>query len=144
MAAVAQHNPAEGLAQGLERVMMRAGHPGAVTGLLRLSGGANMQSWRFELGGEAFVLRRAPSDEWVATRQLDMAKEAEVIRVARAGGVLYWLGLCQVLMANFVEQRPEAAEARERLAAMLVLGLTGLGAKAERAAALAEAARSAF
>jgi aminoglycoside phosphotransferase (APT) family kinase protein len=65
--------------------MMRAGHPGAVTGLLRLSGGANMQSWRFELGGEAFVLRRAPSDEWVATRQLDMAKEAEVIRVARAG-----------------------------------------------------------
>jgi len=88
MAAVAQHNPAEGLAQGLERVMMRAGHPGAVTGLLRLSGGANMQSWRFELGGEAFVLRRAPSDEWVATRQLDMAKEAEVIRVARAGGVL--------------------------------------------------------
>ena len=88
MAAQAQQNPAEGLAQGLERVMARAGRRGAVTDLLRLSGGANMQSWRFELGGEAFVLRRAPSEEWVATRQLDMAKEAEVIRTARAGGVL--------------------------------------------------------
>ena len=96
MAAQAQQNPAEGLTQGLaqglggglERVMARAGWRGAVTGLLRLSGGANMQSWRFEMGGEAFVLRRAPSAEWVAGRQLDMAGEASVIRAARAGGVI--------------------------------------------------------
>ncbi len=91
MAAQAQQGGADGLAdslaKGLEHVMMRAGWPGPVTGLLRLSGGANMQSWRFETGGEAFVLRRAPSAEWVANRQLDMAKEAAVIRCALAGGV---------------------------------------------------------
>ena len=78
---------ADGLADGLRRVMARAGWQGAVTGLSRLSGGANMQSWRFEVGGEAFVLRRAPSAEWVAGRALDMAKEAAVIRAALAGGV---------------------------------------------------------
>lgn len=78
---------AEGLAKGLERVMSRVGWRGPATGLVRLSGGANMQSWRFELAGEAFVLRRAPSAEWVAGRALDMAKEAAVIRAARAGGV---------------------------------------------------------
>lgn len=87
MTAQAQHAAADGLVEGLARVMARAGWHGAVTGLLRLSGGANMQSWRFEVGGEAFVLRRAPSAEWVASRQLDMAKEAAVIRAALAGGV---------------------------------------------------------
>ncbi len=87
MAAEAQHNLAEGLADGLGRVMGRTGRAGPVIGLLRLSGGANMQSWRFEVGGEAFVLRRAPSAEWVAGRALDMTKEAAVIRAALAGGV---------------------------------------------------------
>ncbi|MBX9886262.1 MAG: phosphotransferase family protein, partial [Novosphingobium sp.] len=87
MTAEAQHSVPEGLARGLERVMARAGWQGPVSGLVRLSGGANMQSWRFEVGGEAFVLRRAPSAEWVANRQLDMAGEAAVIRCARAGGV---------------------------------------------------------
>ncbi len=91
MTAEAQQSVADGLtdglAKGLGRVMARAGWQGPVTGLLRLSGGANMQSWRFETGGEAFVLRRAPSAEWVANRLLDMAKEAAVIRCARAGGV---------------------------------------------------------
>jgi hypothetical protein len=47
---------------------------------------------------------------------------------ARVGGVLYWLGLCQVLMANLVEERPDAQVAGAALHAMLVLGLTGLGA----------------
>lgn len=80
--------PANGLTNGLGRVMARAGWQGAVTGLMRLSGGANMQSWRFEICGEAFVLRRAPSAEWVVGRHLDMAQEAAVIRCARAGGVI--------------------------------------------------------
>ena len=79
---------AEGLTKGLSRVMARTGRCGPVTGLQRLSGGANMQSWLFQLGEEAFVLRRAPSAEWIAGRQLDMAKEAAVIRCARAGGVI--------------------------------------------------------
>ncbi|KPF87799.1 phosphotransferase family protein [Novosphingobium sp. AAP93] len=77
----------QALAEGLQRVMARASRLGPVTDLLRLSGGANMQSWRFEVGGEAFVLRRAPSAEWVAGRALDMAREAAVIRCAQANGV---------------------------------------------------------
>ncbi len=88
MAEDLQATLAEELANGLARVMARTGRHGAVSGLERLSGGANMQSWRFELGAEAFVLRRAPSAEWVASRQLDMAKEAAVIRCAHAGGVI--------------------------------------------------------
>ncbi|MFM9936439.1 MAG: phosphotransferase family protein, partial [Novosphingobium sp.] len=76
------------LAEGLTRVMARIGLQRSVGGLQRLSGGANMQSWLFSAADEAFVLRRAPSAEWVAGRQLDMAKEAAVIRCARAGGVI--------------------------------------------------------
>lgn len=59
---------------------------------------------------------------------------------ARESGVLYWLGLCQVLMANLVEQKPRPEAARVALGAMLVLGLTGLGAAPERARAIAEEA----
>ncbi len=59
---------------------------------------------------------------------------------ARDGGVLYWLGLCQILMANLVEQRPGNDAARTALHAMLVLGLTGLGAAPTRARAIAEEA----
>lgn len=59
---------------------------------------------------------------------------------AREGGVLYWLGLCQVLMANLVEQQPSPEAARRALGAMLVLGLTGLGATPERAREIAVAA----
>lgn len=73
---------------GLAAVMARAGHPGAITAARRLSGGANMESWLFTCGGADFVLRRAPSAEWLAGRALDMAGEAAVIRAARAGGVI--------------------------------------------------------
>ncbi len=57
---------------------------------------------------------------------------------AQGSGVLYWLGLCQILMVNLVERRPDAASARSPLAEMLVLGLSGLGVDAARVAALAE------
>ncbi len=71
----------------LEAVMHRAKVAGTVSGLLRLSGGANMESWLFQCGGQRFVLRRAPSAEWIATRPLDMDAEAELIRRAGAAGV---------------------------------------------------------
>jgi len=53
---------------------------------------------------------------------------------ARHVGLAYWLGLCQVLMTNLIETRPAPEDAAERLAEMLVLGLTGLGVPQERAA----------
>jgi hypothetical protein len=43
--------------------------------------------------------------------------------------VLYWLGLCQILMANLVERRLERADADRRISDMIILGLTGLGVK---------------
>jgi hypothetical protein len=56
---------------------------------------------------------------------------------ARDGGVLFWLGLCQILMLNLVERRPDPESAQRRIGDMIVLGITGLGIDAARAAALA-------
>lgn len=67
--------------------MRRTGHGGAIAGVRRLSGGANLESWRFMCGEEAFVLRRAPTAEWINERQIDLETEAQVIRLARVGGV---------------------------------------------------------
>lgn len=75
------------LASGLERALARLGLP-APQGLARLSGGANMESWRFTAGSEALVLRRAPSAAMMAGRPLDHRAEAALIRAARAAGVL--------------------------------------------------------
>ncbi len=55
--------------------------------LERLSGGANMESWRFAAGDQLCVLRRAPSAAMMAGRPMDHAGEARLIRAARAAGV---------------------------------------------------------
>jgi aminoglycoside phosphotransferase (APT) family kinase protein len=60
----------------------------APQGLERLSGGANMESWRFVSGSETCVLRRAPSLEMMVGRPLDHHGEANVIRAARSAGVM--------------------------------------------------------
>ncbi|KPP92550.1 phosphotransferase [Erythrobacter sp. HL-111] len=74
------------LAEGLAKALARAGM-GAPEGLHRLTGGATMESWRFSSGGEDFVLRRAPSLEFMQDRPYGHATEAAVIRAARAAGV---------------------------------------------------------
>ena len=56
-------------------------------GLTRLTGGATMESWRFEASGEAYVLRRAPSLAFMEGRPFGHATEAAVIEAARAAGV---------------------------------------------------------
>lgn len=50
---------------------------------------------------------------------------------AQESGVLYWLGLCQILMANLVERQLPRAAYEQRLSEMLALGLTGLGVAPE-------------
>ena len=77
----------DSLITGLERAMARIGRP-APTGLERLSGGANMESWRFTAGAETCVLRRAPSLEMMQGRPLTHAAEAALIRAAHASCVL--------------------------------------------------------
>nr|WP_298931290.1 phosphotransferase family protein [uncultured Erythrobacter sp.] len=74
------------LLDGLGRVMARAGLP-VPSALERLTGGATMESWRFECGSDAFVLRRAPSLEFMKDRPFGHDVEAAVIRAALAAGV---------------------------------------------------------
>jgi aminoglycoside phosphotransferase (APT) family kinase protein len=74
------------LLSGLALVCERAGmaEPSA---LERLTGGATMESWRFEAGGSAYVLRRAPSLEFMEGRPFGHDAEAAIIRAAFAKGV---------------------------------------------------------
>jgi AcrR family transcriptional regulator len=46
---------------------------------------------------------------------------------AQESGVLYWLGLCQVLMTNLVERPMTRTQADRRISNMITLGLSGLG-----------------
>ncbi len=75
------------LTLGLTAALARIGLP-APEGLERLSGGANMESWRFRSGDAICVLRRAPSLEMMAGRPLDHAGEVRVVRAAHAAGVM--------------------------------------------------------
>lgn len=75
------------LAAGLERALGRIGWP-PPSALERLSGGANMESWRFTAGRQQCVLRRAPSTAMMAGRPFDHRAEAALIRAACAAGVL--------------------------------------------------------
>ena len=74
------------LIEGLGRVCARSGLS-PPTCLERLTGGATMESWRFEAGGKAYVLRRAPSLEFMEGRPYGHDVEAAVIRAAFAAGV---------------------------------------------------------
>lgn len=46
---------------------------------------------------------------------------------ALESGVLYWLGLCQVLMANLVERPMTRSQADRRISDIITLGMSGLG-----------------
>ena len=70
------------------------------------------------------------------------AGQAQHRHEAQQAGVLYWLGLCQVLMINIVEDSLSRTAVAERLNAMLVLGLCGLGVEPEMATAVAGRAAS--
>jgi len=78
---------AEAIQPALSALLRRAGRPDAIETLTRLSGGANLESWYFAAGGHGYVLRRAPSAEWVKARPIDLATEAATIRRAHAAGV---------------------------------------------------------
>jgi aminoglycoside phosphotransferase (APT) family kinase protein len=82
----------DSLATGLARALARIGDArfglAMPTGLERLSGGANMESWRFLVGIEACVLRRAPGGgALTGSRAIGLDTEAALIRAAHSGGV---------------------------------------------------------
>ncbi|SNS67368.1 phosphotransferase family protein [Sphingopyxis indica] len=74
------------LAASLSAFMSRVAGPGELSGLERLSGGANMESWAFDWAEEAYVLRRAPSADYMAGRPYGHAVEAALVKAAHAGG----------------------------------------------------------
>ncbi|SBV31341.1 Aminoglycoside phosphotransferase [uncultured Sphingopyxis sp.] len=75
------------LAEPLSALMFRLAGAGALSGLSRLSGGANMESWAFDWAGEGHVLRRAPSAEYMADRPFGHADEAALVMAAFGAGV---------------------------------------------------------
>lgn len=75
------------LSAPLSAFMTRIAGSGQIVGLSRLSGGANMESWAFDWDGVAYVLRRAPSAEYMEGRPYGHPVEAALVRVAHAGGV---------------------------------------------------------
>jgi len=79
------------LAPLLAALMTRALGPGELSGLGRLSGGANMESWAFDWVGPegqgGYVLRRAPSAEYMADRPYGHPTEAALVMAAHAAGV---------------------------------------------------------
>lgn len=79
------------LAPLLSAFMTRALGPGDIAKLGRLSGGANMESWAFDWAGPkgqgGYVLRRAPSAEYMADRPYGHPTEAALVKAAYAAGV---------------------------------------------------------
>lgn len=72
----------------LQQIMLRAtGVDALVENITRLSGGANMESTSFDHAGSGFVLRRAPSAEFMTGRAYGHDVEAAVVRAAFTAGV---------------------------------------------------------
>lgn len=71
----------------------RFGRVGELSGLERLSGGANMESWGFDYGGRGMVLRRLPAgmdergEEAGSVAAISLATQADLIELARRRGV---------------------------------------------------------
>ena len=99
------------LTAALDRMIDTLGQP--LTGLVRLTGGANMESWSFDLGGNGYVLRRSPAPEMMEGRPFGHDVEAQIVRVAHAHRVLAPevmgnLGLEDGLGTGYVMRRVEA------------------------------------
>ncbi|NMW32889.1 phosphotransferase family protein [Altererythrobacter sp. RZ02] len=74
------------LLDGLQSCCTRA-NLGQVSDIVRLTGGATMESWKFQADGELYVLRRAPSLEFMNDRPFGHDVEAAIIRAAHSAGV---------------------------------------------------------
>jgi aminoglycoside phosphotransferase (APT) family kinase protein len=71
----------------LAAVMQRCAGSGSVSDLVRLSGGATMESWSLNFGGRGYVLRRAPSAAMMEGRPFGHETEAKLVQAAFAAGV---------------------------------------------------------
>lgn len=127
--------------------LVSAANDGVTDPVERIAGGMRT-GWAFALREprRTAVLLRG-TESWTASAHplnrglradVEAALEAGALRPQAAeAGVLYWLGLCQVLMTSMVEAPDTPAGARARLEAIMVMGLTGLGVADDRAEAIA-------
>lgn len=85
---------------------------------------------------KTIVMLRGMASATSQSNALNSGVEADMARCiaagftrpeARASGVLYWLGLCQIMMIAIVEAQLSRPAMTERLEDMLKLGLCGLG-----------------
>ena len=90
------------------------------------------------------TLRDNPLNQGVLADMNAAVATGRLRREAAQSGTRYWLGLCQVLIANALERRIDRAEGARRLEEMLVLALTGLGLSATDAADYASASAELF
>lgn len=56
-----------------------------------------------------------------------VAAAHRLVPAAERGGVLFWLGCCQVLMGGLIEKQADLGEVVDMLSDMIALGLGGLG-----------------
>jgi aminoglycoside phosphotransferase (APT) family kinase protein len=75
---------AKKLGIAMDRIL---GAAAPISNLTRLSGGANMESWSFDREGQGYVLRRAPSDEFMEARGFGHDVEAALVRAVHAAGI---------------------------------------------------------
>jgi aminoglycoside phosphotransferase (APT) family kinase protein len=73
------------LSQAMDRI---CGVGASIDKLIRLTGGANMESWSFDRAGQGYVLRRAPSAAFMEGRAFGHDVEALLVRTAHMAGVL--------------------------------------------------------
>lgn len=98
---------------------------------------------------QTIVMLRGMSNATARNNALNRGVAADIARCVAAGltrpeakssGVLYWLGLCQVLMVNIAEDDLDRPAVAHRLSELLMLALAGLGVGAEVAADVASRA----
>jgi AcrR family transcriptional regulator len=121
----------------LEDQVTRA-NAGVVDPVARIAGGMRVGA-EFAISNpkRALVLLRSHASSTARDHPLNKglvddfkeANEMGLLRpAAQESGVLFWLGLCQVLMINLVERPMTRPQADRRISDMITLGLSGLGA----------------
>jgi len=115
------HRANQGVADPIERIAngmwvsaaFATDHPKRAAVLLR-------SAW--SMTGRAHPLNKGVIEDFEEACRLGLLAQE-----ARTSGVLYWLGLCQALMANLLERPRDRPETKTRIEEMMVLGLIGIG-----------------
>ena len=109
--------------------------------LMRLSGGMRVAvEFALEERESSIAMLRSAGASTSESHPLNLGAYADLKACIDANlvdeqagkiGLLYWLGLCQALITDVIQQKLSQQEASEQLQQMLLLGLTGLGVNAE-------------